>query len=191
MIRVFKRPVGKGHIEVPLDTDWLDLTGDLLADGGKVPALIGLVGELIAITIEAYDCKDADYRHWRATQIKAGIASGSSVTAAKDTFEASPGFRGHKHALGKLRADLEFLKIFHSALECKASMVRGRIELDRAKANGTGLGLDIRHETAPVDEPARPAPRRQPKRQKAADRTSESASDFRARRRRRNASKEI
>lgn len=140
------RLVGETEVTITLKTSDLDPTGDLQADAGRVPALMGLVVELLSETTESFTLNDTAYRSWKANIGEKLLLEDPKIAEWKvsEAATARKEFKSFKQRQAELEGDLEYLRGYMEALRTMSLMIRVRAELTR-KSN-TGDEPDARPE---------------------------------------------
>ena len=132
--REFIKTHGAIAVRVVVDPAWLRASHDLLEDAAQVAAYMGTVGELVAEYTAALELLDAKYRTWRAQATDRLLGTDPKMAEWKCNVgvNAQARFLEFKSEAARLTGDLEWLRSFHEALRTKASMVRARVEIQRA-----------------------------------------------------------
>lgn len=149
--RRFVRRIDGREVETILRRSDLDLGADLQADAGAPSSMMGLVGELIAATIEDLGIVDSQYRAWRASKALAVGADKVAEHKVKALIEADPMFREWKSEIARLEGDLEYLRSYFEGLRTKGMMTAVRKDLAIKVYEGGAGGPDLR-----IPRPPRP-----------------------------------
>ncbi len=137
------------EVTIVLKGEQLLILGDLMTELQHLPALIGLVGDLIAEWQFTADVADADYRAMRgekATELvrsQLGPREGPAEWKVEAAVNASAEFRSHKATIAVLQADLRYLEVYLQALQAKRSMLESLVKLQVGDRNGGVVGADL------------------------------------------------
>jgi hypothetical protein len=139
--RIFLRKIGETNVATTLDTDDLRLGSDVIDEASRVAGVIGLVGELIAYTVQEAQIADAEYRHWRGRKSESFAGEKLAEHRIKSRVDGDELFLICKTRMARLDGDLEFLQAYREALRTKASMIRAKIDFHKINAEaGPVLG---------------------------------------------------
>ena len=142
----------KQHFDFAQD---LAIGPDLNEDMDRVAPMIGWTGEIWGEAKAAVIIVDAEYRQWRATQVKALLDADPKMSEwkAKAAVEASAGFMKHKEAIAATQRNEVLMATVVAGFKHKSEQLRSRGAQLRAELESTGMTTRTRadRETAVRD----------------------------------------